>query len=94
GTDYAGGYWDSILLGIQHMVADDIIDLPKAIAMASRNVARAIPRVGERGELVPGKIADVVIAPLEQLSNVHTVIVGGRLAYEDGKVLFGETAQA
>lgn len=93
GTDYAGGYWDGILLGIQHMVADGVVSLPKAIRLGSRNVASAVPGVGARGELVPGKIADVVIAPEDEVANVSAVIVGGRLAYQDGKVLVGETAQ-
>lgn len=93
GTDYAGGYWDSILLGIQHMVAADVVSLPKAIRLGSRNVARAVTGVGERGELVPGKIADVVIAPEDEVANVSAVIVGGRLAYQNGKVLLGETAE-
>lgn len=91
-TDYAGGFWDATLLGIQHMVADGILDLPKAISMASRNVARAVPRVGERGELAAGKIADIVLSPPDQVANVHTAIIGGRLAYRDGSVLFGESA--
>lgn len=93
GTDYAGGYWDSILLGIQNMVADGIVDLPKAISMATRNVARAVSRVGERGELVAGNIADIVITAENEVSNVRTIIIGGRLAYQNGKTLFGETAQ-
>jgi len=101
GTDYAGavrdgvphGFWDGILFGIQHMVADGIVSLPKAIAMGSRNVARAVSGVGERGELVSGKIADVVVAPKKEVANVYAVIVGGRLAYRNGRVLFGETAQ-
>jgi hypothetical protein len=92
GTDYAGGYWDGILLAIQHMVADNVVSLPKAISLGSRNVARAVKGIGERGELVPGKIADVVIAPEDEVANVSAVIVGGRLAYQNGRVLWGETA--
>ena len=92
GTDYAGGYWNDILLGIQHLVADGIVSLPKAVAMGSRNVARSVPGVGERGELVPGKIADLVITPKDKVANVHAVIIGGRLAYHNGQVLFGESA--
>lgn len=93
-TDYAGGFWDGILFGIQHMVADGVVSLPKAVALGSRNVARAISGAGERGELVPGKIADVVIAPEKAVANIFAAIVGGRLAYQNGRVLFGESAQA
>jgi cytosine/adenosine deaminase-related metal-dependent hydrolase len=94
GTDYAGGFWDSVLLGIQNMVSDGVVPLAKAIALASRNVARAVPRVGERGEIAPGKIADLVIAPQSEISSVRAVIVSGRVAYQDGHVMYGETARA
>lgn len=92
GTDYAGGNWHGVLIGVQELVADGVVTLPKAIRMATHNVAQAIPGVGERGTLVPGKLADIAIVDADNVADVDTVIINGRVAYRDGQVLFGESA--
>lgn len=85
-TDYAGGHWDCQLEGLEAVVRAGRVSLPKAIALASRNPARAVPGLADRGELLAGKPADVVIASADRLSQVRTVIVGGAVAYEHGEV--------
>jgi imidazolonepropionase-like amidohydrolase len=94
GTDYAGGNWDGVLIGMQELVSDGAVTLPKAIRLATHNVARAIPGVGERGELAPGKLADIAIVNPDNVADVETVIISGRVAYRDGRVLFGESMGA
>jgi len=85
-TDYAGGYWDCQLVGLEAVVRDGRLSLAKAIALAARNPARAVPGLRDRGELAPGKLADVVVAPVDQLSRVRYVIVGGKVVYKDGQI--------
>ena len=86
-TDFAMGIFDPQLVGIEAVVRAGRAALPKLIALASRNVARIVSRVGDRGELAPGKVADIVVSPASHMSEVANVIVGGRVVYQDGKVL-------
>jgi imidazolonepropionase-like amidohydrolase len=83
-TDYAAGFHDPILLAISEAVKAGVVELPAAIAMASANVADAIPGVApNRGRIGPGMIADVVVADEEHLEKVETVLVGGSIAFTD-----------
>ncbi|MCE7008127.1 amidohydrolase family protein [Kibdelosporangium philippinense] len=77
-TDYAGGHHDSILLAIDQATKAGVVSLPAAIAMATANVADAIPGIApRRGRVVPGAIADLVVTDPANLHNVRMVMVSG-----------------
>lgn len=84
-TDYAGGYHDPILLAIDRATKHGVVGLPAAIAMATANVADAIPGVApRRGRVTPGAVADLVLTDPAQLVRVGTVLIGGEIAVRDG----------
>jgi alpha-D-ribose 1-methylphosphonate 5-triphosphate diphosphatase PhnM len=85
-TDYAGGYHDPILLAIDHATKAGVVTLPAAIAMATENVADAIPAVAPgRGRIVPGAVADLVVTDPARLDRVGVVVVGGAVVVRDGR---------
>jgi imidazolonepropionase-like amidohydrolase len=85
-TDYAGGHHDPILLAIDRATGAGVVSLPAAIAMASANVADAIPGVApRRGRVVPGAIADLVVTDPAELHRVRAVMVGGEIVVRDGR---------
>jgi imidazolonepropionase-like amidohydrolase len=84
-TDYAGGYHDPILLAIDRATKAGVVRLPEAIAMATANVADAIPGIApRRGRLEPGAVADLVVTDPAQLPAVSTVVIGGEIAVRGG----------
>ena len=91
-TDYAGGYHDPMLLGISEAVQAGVTTLPAAVAMASANVADALPAVApNRGRIAAGAVGDLVVADPRHLDDVrwvlidgHPVVAGGELAYHPG----------
>jgi imidazolonepropionase-like amidohydrolase len=86
-TDFRGGYHDSILLFIEKALKKGVVELPQAIAMATSNVARAIPRLApRRGLIAPGMVADVAIVDADHVSKVDTVVINGRVIVEEGKL--------
>ena len=85
-TDYAGGHHDAILLAIDHATKAGAVTLPAAIAMATENVADAIPGVAPgRGRIVPGAVADLVVTDPGRLDRVGVVMIGGRVVVRDGR---------
>jgi imidazolonepropionase-like amidohydrolase len=85
-TDYAGGHHDPILLAIDHATKAGVVTLPAAIAMATENVADAIPGVAPgRGRIVPGAVADLVVTDPGRLDRVGVVMIGGRVVVRDGR---------
>jgi imidazolonepropionase-like amidohydrolase len=85
-TDYAGGYHDPILLAIDRSTKAGVVSLPAAVAMATANVADAIPGVApRRGRVVPGAIADLVVTDPAALHQVRTVMIGGEIVVRDGR---------
>lgn len=85
-TDYAGGYWDNLYFGMGHAVEDGVVSLPRAVAMCTREVTRAFPRLApERGEIAPGMIADLAVCR-GRLDRVDLVFISGKLVCEDGEV--------
>jgi imidazolonepropionase-like amidohydrolase len=85
-TDYAGGFHDPILLAVDRAVEAGVVTLPAAIAMATGNVADAIPGVApRRGRAAPGMIADLVLTDPADLPRVRAVIIGGRTVVREGE---------
>jgi hypothetical protein len=87
-TDYCGGYWNPILQVLEYAIAQNVIDLPKAIALATGNVLKAVPNVApNRGQIAEGKIADLLILSPESISDIKAVIIGGKVVVKEGKVI-------
>jgi len=85
-TDYAGGHHDSILLAIDRATKAGVVGLPAAVAMATANVADAIPSVAPgRGRAIPGAIGDLVLTDPADLPRVDTVMIGGEIVVRDGR---------
>lgn len=85
-TDFAAGSFDSMLEAMQHGVEKDLISLPKAIALGTTNVTKAIPGIApELGLLQKGYIADVLVTAYPEISKVERIYIGGKLVAEDGK---------
>jgi imidazolonepropionase-like amidohydrolase len=73
---------------LEYAVLNKVVDLPQAIALSTRNVAKAIPEAApNRGELAEGKIADIAIVNKNCLYDVRTVIIRGKIVVDDGKVV-------
>ena len=86
-TDYIAGYWDPIPLVMEKAIEAGLISLPKAIRKMSRDVVEAISRIGSnRGIIAPGKVADLAIVSPKRISEVHTVLVGGRQVVSNGSI--------
>jgi imidazolonepropionase-like amidohydrolase len=81
-TDYGGGYWDPIPLFIEKAVEKKAIELPKAIELCTSKVANAIPGLAtNRGLVMPGKVADLVLLDAKRISSVYMVIIGGQIVF-------------
>ncbi len=77
-TDFMAGNWDAMLRMLEEAVERKKISLPKAIAMATSNVAKAIPRIAPNAGIIEvGKTADITILDKKQLSKVNHVIING-----------------
>ena len=87
-TDYSGGYWDSILRVLEYLIDQNVIGLPLAISMATKNVIDAIPNVApNRGEIREGKVADLVVLDQRRISKVKTVLIGGKVVVDNGRII-------
>ncbi len=87
-TDYMGGYWDPILRILEYFIQQNVIDLPGAIAMATRNVVVATPNVAPNsGEIRPGMNADLTVLDKASLSKVNFVIIQGNTVVRNGKIV-------
>ncbi len=92
-TDFLNGCWDPILLTIEKAVEGNLLDAAAAIAMATGNVTRAIPKLApNRGLIEPGKVADLVVTAPGRLSEVKTVMISGRVVVDDGRIAPGRQA--
>lgn len=86
-TDYAGGHHDPILLAIDRATKAGVVSLPAAIAMATANVADAIPGLApRRGRVLPAAIADLTVTDPAALDRVWTVMIGGEIVVRDGRL--------
>lgn len=84
-TDFMGGNWDSMLRILEEAVGRKKISLPKAIAMATSKVVKAIPKLAPNCGIIDiGKTADIVILDKNRLSKVRHVIINGIPVVIDG----------
>jgi hypothetical protein len=83
-TDYAGGDWEPILKGLALAIEAEAVDLATAVSLSTANPARLFPGLApDRGLLAPGMIADVVLTEAEDIGNVRTVVIGGKVIVRD-----------
>lgn len=88
-TDYAGGHHDPMLLAISEAVQAGATTLPAAVAMATANVTGALPAVApNRGRIVAGAVADVVVADAQHLDDVRWVLIAGRPVVAHGELAY------
>ena len=84
-TDYAAGHWDGVYEAVEDIWRTGAQSLKVAVAMATGNVAKAVPEIGSsRGILRAGYLADVVVSHPQHPSLINLVMVGGEMAYEPG----------
>ncbi len=77
GTDYASGNYDPVSVPLAGIVRERLMTAPQALALATGNVARALPGVFDAGVLEAGRPADIaVFSPT--LDQVRAVYVDGR----------------
>jgi hypothetical protein len=77
-TDYAGGYWDPILVTIERAVASGVLSVECGVRAATGGVAEALQLFApNRGTLEEGKVADVVVTEPGSLSRVAHVLTSG-----------------
>ncbi|MGH2376394.1 MAG: amidohydrolase family protein, partial [bacterium] len=77
GTDYASGNYDPVSVPLAGIVRRRLATVPAAIALATGNVARALPGVFVAGLLEAGRPADIAVFSLT-LDQVRAVYVDGR----------------
>lgn len=85
-TDFAGGYFDPVIVGVEQAFRAGAATLPAIIATATSNVVGFFPGLApERGLIAREKIADLVVTDPTYLSKVQHVLIGGNFVVEDGK---------
>lgn len=86
-TDFMAGNWDPIILFIEEAVNQKKITLPKALAMTSCNVAKAIPGLATNtGFIEEGKAADLVVLEPNTISKVKHVLIDGIPVVTNGEI--------
>ncbi|HEY8449665.1 MAG TPA: amidohydrolase, partial [Bacillota bacterium] len=77
-TDYGGGAPDPMLVAIRELVAAGCCSLPQAVALATSNVARALPELAPERRLIRrGAVADLIWVDAGDVACVRGVIIGG-----------------
>jgi imidazolonepropionase-like amidohydrolase len=85
-TDYAGGGWDSLPVGIKEVVEKGFASVPATIAMATSRPADLFPGLApNRGRLERGRVADIAIVNSRDIAQVRQVIVAGQVEVRDGQ---------
>lgn len=81
-TDYAAGHWDGMWEMVAGITQVGLAPIEKAVALATGNVAKALPRIGQtRGTLTAGLVADIVVTSPKTLADIELVIIDGEIAY-------------
>ncbi|MEU3333340.1 amidohydrolase family protein [Glutamicibacter creatinolyticus] len=81
-TDYAAGHWDGMWEMVAGIVQVGLSSIEKAVALATGNVAKALPRIGaDRGLIKPGLIADLVVTSPKTLADIELVLINGEIAF-------------
>jgi alpha-D-ribose 1-methylphosphonate 5-triphosphate diphosphatase PhnM len=79
-TDYAGGFWDPMLLVIEKANDAGAISLEEGVRLVTSAPVDAIPGLApDRGRVVQGAVADLVVTEPGALSRVREVLVSGRV---------------
>lgn len=88
GTDYGhDGDHDELISAIQDIASHRHRSLAGAVAMASSAVADLIPGIAPgSGRLEAGRVADVVVARMEDFRAVQTVLVDGICVVRNGQL--------
>lgn len=87
-TDFMAGYWDPILAVLEKAVDEGVISLPKAIAMGTYNVVKAIPNLHDNGGLIDvGRTADLVVVDADKISKVKYVLINGMIVVREGRIV-------
>jgi predicted amidohydrolase len=77
-TDYAGGFWDPMLLVVEKAAELGATTLEAGVRMVTGAVANAVPRFApQRGTIEEGNVADIVVTAPGKLSEVRHVLVSG-----------------
>jgi len=80
-TDYAGGFWDRMLLVVERAAQAGVTTLQDGVRMLTSGPAEAIPGLApRRGRIAPGLVADLAVTAPGQLSEVREVLVSGQRA--------------
>lgn len=88
----AADYHPSAILPALLVLAEqDPEGLAGAVRLATANPARALG-LADRGEIAPGRRADLVIADDAGVGHVRATLVAGRKIFSDGSILLRETA--
>lgn len=86
-TDFAGGHWDGILEAVHRITVAGQLSAPKAIALATANVASLFGAFQDAGRLGVGKRADITIADPLNVSRVRHVVIGGKAVVRDAAIV-------
>jgi len=77
-TDYAGGFWDPMLLVVEKAAQAGVLALEAGVRMVTGAVADALPAMApQRGTLVEGQVADIAVSAPGALSDIRNVLVSG-----------------
>ncbi len=88
-TDYCAGHWDPIIVMLEMIVKEGLMSLERAVALATGNVVKAIPKLAyNSGLLEENKNADIVIVDKDALSKVEYVLVDGIVCVEKGRRVY------
>jgi imidazolonepropionase-like amidohydrolase len=85
-TDFAAGFCDGVLVGVEMAVKVGAVSLAKAMETCTSRVAEVFPLLApERGLIARDMIADLVITDPVEVSKVQTMLIGGTVVVENGK---------
>ena len=79
----------NVLEQIRRCVEKGCVELPRLLALGTKNTAAAL-KLENKGELAPGKAADVLVLESESLE-LRDVIAGGKRLFSDGSLVLKET---